>query len=37
MEINMIDVQLMQAFHDHDIETIKVLQNKKLQFKEDSN
>lgn len=30
MEINMIDVQLMQAFHDHDIETIKMLQNEKL-------
>lgn len=30
MEINMIDVQLMQAFHDHDIETIKKLQSAKL-------
>ena len=30
MEINMIDVQLMQAFHDHDIETIKRLQSTKL-------
>ena len=30
MEINMIDVQLMQAFHDHDIEIIKRLQSTKL-------
>ena len=30
MEINMIDVQLMQAFYDHDIETIKKMQSAKL-------
>lgn len=33
MEINMIDVQLMQAFHDHDIETIKVLQIKSFNLR----
>lgn len=35
MEINMIDVQLMQAFHDHDIKTIKKLQSTKINL--DSN
>ena len=35
MEINMIDVQLMQAFHDHDIETIKRLQSTKLNLDND--